>query len=108
MNINEFKIRYPSLKALAGIQYEDPRQAADGKKIFVEKEAPFMANGNVYNGNYIVYSDNNLPGKYISVHIGNDVNEDTGEVPIHVIAVDPDRSKVVNRMNYRIRRSKIS
>lgn len=106
--LDEFKIRYPSLKGLASIQYEDPRANSEGKKIFAEKEAPFCAGDTVHNGHYIMYSDARLPGKYIAVHISEDLNEETGEPHIHAVAIDPDRRKVANRMNYRIRTSRNS
>lgn len=104
--IDEFKIRYPSLRGLASIQYEDPRASKEGKKIFAEKEGQLFADGQVYNGHYVMYNDSKLPGKYIAVHVSSDVNEETGTNHIHAIAIDPNMSRVASRINYRIRASR--
>jgi hypothetical protein len=103
--LEEFKVHYPSLKSLASIQYTDPRVETEGRKIRVEREGQLFMDNQVYNGHYIVYNDAKLPGKSIAVHVSSDINEETGDAPIHVLAIDKNRANVVNRMKYRMRTS---
>lgn len=103
-----YRIHYPSLKKLANLQYTDPRINTEGKKIYVEKEGTFKKGDSTINGHYVVYEDAEFPGSYIGVHIGSELSEDSGEAPINVVAIDPSRSAVVNRVAYRARASKIT
>ena len=105
--IKESKItHYPSLKNLVKMSYTDPRVATEGTKIHVEKEGIFVQGDSVIEGSYIMYEDKGLPGKYIAVHVSNDVSEDSGEPTVNVIALDMNRKQVKERMAYRMRKSK--
>lgn len=103
-----YRIHYPSLKKLSELSYVDPRVNTEGKRIFAEKEGNFRLGESNIHGHYVVYEDMEFPGSYIGVHIGSDLSEDTGEAPIHVVAIDPSRSAVLNRVAYRARASKIA
>jgi len=103
-----YKIHYPSLKKLSELEYVDPRVNTDGRRICVEKEGNFRKGDRNIAGHYVVYEDIGFPGSYIGVHIGNELSEDDGQVPINVVAIDPSRSSVVNRVAYRARQSKIA
>jgi hypothetical protein len=103
-----YKIHYPSLKKLSQLEYTDPRVNMDGKKIHIEKEGVFQKNENTIHGHYVVYEDSGFPGSYIGVHIGSELSEDGGDAPINVVAIDPSRSAVINRVSYRMRQSRVT
>ncbi len=108
-DINEsYKMHYPSLKRLTQVNYTDPRVNTEGRKIYVEKEGNFRKGDTDTHGHYIVYEDSTMPGTYIGVHIGSELSEDGGDAPVNVVAMDTNRSAVVNRVAYRMRKSKIA
>lgn len=100
-----YKVHYPSLKKMTQLQYTDPRVNTEGKTIHVTKEGNFRKGDSNCQGTYIVYEDAGMPGSYIGVHIGNDINEESGEAPVSVVAIDTNRAAVVNRVAYRMRKS---
>lgn len=100
-----YKVHYPSLKKMTQLQYTDPRVNSEGKKIHVEKEGCFKKGDEVIEGHYVVYEDEGMPGSYIGVHIGSSISEETGEAPVNVVAIDPSRTAVMNRVSYRSRTS---
>ena len=101
-----YKLHYPSLKKLTQLNYQDPRTCPEGKTIHVEKEGNFRNAGTDTHGHYIVYEDSGMPGSYIGIHVGSEISEDSGEAPIHVVAIDPSRKTVANRVSYRMRQSR--
>lgn len=108
-NMNEsYKIHYPSLSKLSSLQYTDPRVNTEGKRICAEKEGNFKKGDSNIHGHYVVYEDEGMPGSYIGVHIGSEINEDSGEAPINVVAIDTNRRAVVNRVAYRLRASQVA
>lgn len=103
-----YRIHYPSLKKLSELEYVDPRVNTEGKRIYVEKEGNFRKGDSNIHGHYVVYEDSAFPGSYIGVHIGSELSEDGGDAPINVVAIDPSRTAVINRVAYRARQSKIT
>ncbi len=103
-----YRIHYPSLKKLSELNYCDPRSDTTGKRIFVEKEGNFRKGESNIGGHYVIYEDEGFPGSYIGVHISSEINEDSGEPSVNVVAIDPSRSAVLNRVAYRMRQSKIA
>ena len=100
-----FNVHYPALKKLVNLQYKDPR-TQDGCKIVAEKCGKIKKeNGEVANGSFIMYEDSELKGKYIAVHVTEEINEESGESDVTVIAIG-NKQKVRERMGYRIRRNK--
>jgi len=97
------RIHYPKLKQLAKMSYTDPRIDSDGKKIFMEKEGQFNADGILYKGNYMVYNDVKMPGMFIAIHVSDGEAQDGGPSAVHIIAIDKDSQVVRNRMNYRMK-----
>jgi hypothetical protein len=109
MSIDEsYKIHYPSLKQMSSLKYTDPRVNTEGRKVHVEKEGSFKCSESSIHGHYIVYEDKGMPGSFIGIHVGSEINEDSGEAPINVIAIDKSRAAVVNRVQYRMRQSRVS
>lgn len=106
--VEGYKLHYPSLKKLTQINYTDPRVNTEGRTIHVEKEGNFRSGENNTHGHYVVYEDKGMPGSYIGIHVGSEISEDSGEAPVSVIAMDTNRSTVVNRVAYRMRQSKIA
>ena len=96
-----FKVNSPTLNKLVNMEYSDPRQK-DGCKIVAEKCGQFEGS----NGNYIMYQDNALPGKFVAVHVSDDMNEESGEANVSVVALGNSRKKVMQNMAYRARRNK--
>ena len=103
--LNEFKASYPSLKKIFSMSYTDPRVETEGKKICSEKSGDYSHGEKLYKGHYIVYNDAELPGKFIGIHVSNEINEETGDPIINVIAIDKNKNSVVRRMNYRMKKS---
>ena len=103
-----YRIHYPSLKKLSELNYCDPRSDTTGKRIFVEKEGNFRKGESNIGGHYVIYEDEGFPGSYIGVHVSSEINEDSGEPSVNVVAIDPSRSAVLNRVAYRMRQSKIA
>ncbi len=100
-NLNEsFKVNSPTLDKLVNMEYVDPRQK-DGCKIVAEKCGKL----NDSDGSYIMYQDNALPGKYVAVHVSDDMNEETDSANVKVIAIGTSKKNVKERMAYRIRRN---
>lgn len=101
-NMDEnFSIHYPSLKYFSQLSYVDPRMDSKGRRVNFEKEGVF----NGQEGHYVMYEDENLPGKFIAVHIPSSLNEDDEEGPgINVVAVDKNAMACANRMKYRMRK----
>ena len=102
-----FKVNSPTLSKLANMEYSDPREK-DGCRIAAEKTGKYVKEGNVSDGNYIMYQDNDLPGKFIAVHVSDDINEDTGSANVNVVAIGTSKKNVLERMAYRMRRAKKS
>jgi hypothetical protein len=103
-----YKIHYPSLKNLTKLQYTDPRTSTDGRTVCAEKAGNFRHGDANIGGHYIVYEDSNMPNTYIGIHVSSDINEDTGESQISVVAMDSSKSAVMGRVKYRMRQSKIA
>ena len=104
--LEDFKVTFPHLNKLMNIELVDPRIDTDGRKVLYSREGQLFKNEKVYDGTYIVYNDVELPKKHIGVFISDNVNEEDGEKPITVLALDSDKQKTINRVGYQIRKSK--
>ncbi len=96
-----FNVNAPTLNKLVNMEYSDPRQK-DGCKIVAEKCGKL----NDSDGSYIMYQDSALPGKYVAVHVSDDINEDSESANVSVVAIGSSKKHVKERMAYRIRRNK--
>jgi len=105
--VKENYTHFPSLKKLVQINYTDPRnKESDGYKIHTEVEGQCVVDGKCVEGTYVMYEDEAYPGNYIAVHVSNDLNEETGEPEINVVAMDKNKKLVRDRLAYRRRKSK--
>jgi len=101
INEDSFKAHYPSLKKLVQMNYTDPRTTECNIKF--EREGIFKNGDDAIKGSYVVYEEE---GFHIGVHVSSDINEDSGDPSVNVIAIDKNPNAVTNRVLYRIRRSK--
>lgn len=99
-----FKAHYPSLKKITQIHYTDPRLSKDLKNnIRLEKEGNFLKDKKLLKGHYMVYETD---GFYVGVHVSEDINEESGEPHINIVALDKKYKNVRERVAYRARRCK--
>lgn len=104
--IKENYTHFPSLKKLVNVSYTDPRAEGGNYKIHAEVDGACVVDGKAIDGTYIMYEDDAYPGNYIAVHVANEVNEESDEPMINVVAMDKNKKLVRDRMAYRRRKSK--
>ena len=103
MKISEtLRITGAHVGEVGGLQLVDPR-TDESAKIYFERKGSFVANERVYTGSYIVYNTPTMQKSYAGVFVAENLDEDSDQQQVNLIAIDPSRKAVVNRTRYRAR-----
>ena len=97
------KITHPTLHRIFSTNYINPT-TDEGSKIYHEKEGKFVnRTGDVVEGTYYTYKNDNWPNKYVSVFVSNTVTEDgENEENVDVISIENTSKKAIKKSAYRM------